>query len=134
MITSGIDLYYGAGPENPYLQHAIDEAQRAGVIVHSIYWAGIGHFSHDTWQITWGQNDLAQLCDATGGEAYWQGFSSPVSFAPYLDDLARRLNNQYRLTFLAIPGRKADFQRVHLSTEVPNVTLVAARRVWVPAP
>ncbi|HZU25258.1 MAG TPA: hypothetical protein VFA04_07035 [Bryobacteraceae bacterium] len=134
MITSGIDLYYGAGPQNPYLQRAIDDAQKAGVIVHSIYWSGIGHFSHDRWQIEWGQNDLAQLSDATGGEAYWQGFINPVSFAPYLDDLARRLNNQYGLTFFAIPDKKADFQRIHISTEVPNVTLAAQRRVWVAAP
>jgi len=132
MVTSGIDLYYGPGPQNPYLQRAIDDAQRAGVVVHSIYWGGIGHFSHDYWQVTWGQNDLAQLCDATGGEAYWQGLTSPVSFAPFLDDLTRRLENQYALTFIAPPARKGELQRVHLSTEVPHVTLVAASRVWVP--
>ncbi len=133
MITSGIDLYYGPGPENPYLLHAIDAAQRAGVIVHSIYYGSFGHFAHSTWQITWGQNDLAQICEGTGGEAYWQGFVNPVSLAPFLDDLTRRLNDQYALTFLAFPGKKSDLQPVRLNTEVPHATLVAAARVWVPA-
>jgi hypothetical protein len=30
MISSGIDPYYGTGPSNPYLNRAIDAAQRAG--------------------------------------------------------------------------------------------------------
>jgi len=133
MITSGIDLYYGAGPDNPYLAAAIHDAQRAGVLVDSIYYGDIGHFSHDRWQITWGQSDLAQLCDATGGEAWWQGFMNPVSLAPFLDDMSRRLGEQYELQFEAMPGKKAELQRIHLSTEVPHTTLVAAQRVWVPA-
>lgn len=132
MITSGIDLYYGPGPEDPYLLTSIDDAQKAGVIVHSIYFGAIGHYGHDMWQIQWGQNDLAQLSDATGGEAYWQGFINPISFTPYMEDLNRRLENQYELTFLAQPGKKSELQPVHLSTEVAHVTLVTARRVWVP--
>ena len=133
MITSGIDLYYGPGPDDPYLQEAIDRAQREGVIVHSIYYATIGHFSHDVWQINWGQSDLAELSDATGGEAYWQGLLNPVSIAPYLNDLTRHLANQYELAFLAEPGGKSELQRVRVTTEIPHVTLVAAQRVWVPA-
>jgi hypothetical protein len=132
MVSSGIDYYYGPGPENPYLQQAIDETQRAGVAVHSIYWGAIGHFAHSNWQVQWGQNDLAQLCDATGGESYWQGFGNPVSFAPFLDDLSHRFQNQYALTFLANPGKKADFQRISVTTEVPQATVVAPARVWVP--
>src|SRR5205823_3502377 len=59
MITSGVDPYYGAGPDNPYLAHAIDQAVRAGVVVHSIYYGAAGHFGHSYWQITWGQNYLS---------------------------------------------------------------------------
>jgi hypothetical protein len=132
MITSGIDLYYGPGPEDPYLLECIDHAQRNGVIVHSLYYSAIGHFGHDMWQINWGQSDLAQISDATGGEAYWQGLLDPVSIAPYLDDLSRRLANQYELTFLAEPGKKSELQKVRVRTEVPHVTLVSAAQVWVP--
>jgi hypothetical protein len=56
MITSGIDPDYGPGPSNPYLDRAIHAAQRVGVVVHSIYFSGAGHFGHSLWQINWGQN------------------------------------------------------------------------------
>jgi len=133
MITSGIDFYYGPGPENPYLQRAISDAQRAGVIVHSIYFGGFGHFGHDPWQINWGQNDLAQLSDATGGEAYWQGFSNPVALQPYLDDFSHRLANQYELTFLARAEKKGELEKFRVTTEVPRVSFAAPERVYVPA-
>lgn len=133
MVTSGIDLYYGAGPNNPYLDRAIKDAQRAGVIVHSIYFGAIGHSGHSYSRINWGQNYLSQLGDETGGEAYWQGLSNPVSFAPFLDDLSRRLNDQYLLTFLAKPEKKASYQPVKLRTELPHVELIAPDKVYVPA-
>ena len=87
MITSGVDPDNGPGPLNPYLDRAIATAQRAGVVVHSIYFGGAGHFGHSYWQINWGQNFLAQLAEETGGEFFWQGASNPVSFAPYFKEL-----------------------------------------------
>jgi hypothetical protein len=135
MASDGIDLYYGSGDlMDPYLNEAIGDAQRAGVLVSAIYTPGVGHFGHDYWQTYWGQLYLAQVADRTGGESYYIGFNGPpVSFAPYLDDLALRLSHQYLLTFLAKPPKKAGFQPVKLRTEVPNVDLVSADRVWVPA-
>lgn len=133
MVTSGLDLYYGAGPDNPYLDRAVKEAQRAGVIVHSIYFGAVGHSGHSYSRINWGQNYLSQLGDETGGEAYWQGLSNPVSFAPFLEDLTRRLNDQYLLTFQAKPEKKASYQSVKLRTELPHVELVAPDKVYVPA-
>jgi len=132
MITPGIDFYYGPGPEDPYLLSAISEAQRAGVIVSSIYYGAFGHLGHDMWQINWGQNDLAELCDATGGEAYWQGFINPVSLAPFLDDFTQRLANQYELTFLAKPDKKGGLEKIRVTTEVPRVSIVTESRVYVP--
>jgi hypothetical protein len=43
------------------------------------------------------------------------------------------LDNQYYLVFQAVPGRRADLQRVKLSTETPGVEIVSADNVWVPA-
>lgn len=133
MISSGIDPEYGPGPQDPYLDEAIDAAQRADVVVYSIYYAGMGHFGHAYWQVYWGQYNLSKLNDETGGEFYWEGFMNPVSFAPYLDDLNRRLNNQYLLTFLATPEKKPGFQRIKLGTELPHVSLVGPAKVYVPA-
>lgn len=135
MVSDGIDLYYGRGDvQDPYLDEAIDDAQRAGIVVSAIYTPGAGHLGHSYWQNYWGQLYLAQLTDRTGGEAYGVGFSGPpVSFAPDLDDLARRLSHQYLLSFLAQPRKKAGFQSVKLRTEVPNVDLVSGDKVYVSA-
>ncbi len=132
MISSGIDPYYPVGPENPYLQAAIAEAQKAGIVVHSIYYGAGGHLGHSYARSNWGQNFLSLLGDQTGGEAYWQGFINPVSFQPYLTDLAARLNHQYMVTFLEKPGKKSELQPVKLRTEVQGAELVSADRAWVP--
>src|SRR5712672_3492186 len=71
--------------------------------------------------------------NGNGGQAYFLGFETPVSFAPYLEDLSRRLNHQYLLAFLAKPEKKPGLQRVRVKTEVKNVELVAATKVFVPA-
>ena len=113
MVTDGIDLYYGSGDlQDPYLSAAIDDAQKGGVQVSAIYSPGVGHFGHSYWLTYWGQMYLAEMADRTGGEAYYIGMTGPpVAFAPYLDDLAERLNHQYILTFIAKPEKKAGLRR-----------------------
>lgn len=133
MVSDGIDRYYGEGDlEDPYLQAALDDAGKAGIVVSAIYTPGVGHYGHSYWQNYWGQIYLSQLADKTGGEAYYIGFTgAPVTFAPYLDDVARRLEHQYFLGFLAKPEKKSGWQQIRLSTEIPNVDLVSAGRVYV---
>ena len=132
LVTSGVDPL-GGGLANPYLDSAIEHAQRAGVIVYAIYTPSAGHFGHSFWRMNWGQNHLAQIAEETGGEAYMLGFGPPVSFAPYLTEVAEHLAHQYLVTFLIKPGDKAGFQAVRLTTEVPNAELLAASKVYVPA-
>jgi len=132
MVSDGIDRFGGGGPSNPYVDSAIEEAQRAGVVIYSIYTPGVGHYGHSFWRMNWGQNYLSQTSDETGAESYYLGLGAPVSFAPYLDELNHRLTRQYLLTFLAKPERKAGFQQFKLRTEVSNAELVAADRVYVP--
>jgi hypothetical protein len=133
MVTDGIDRYYGnADPEDPYLTEAIDAAARAGIVVSAIYTPDAGHYGHSYWQTYWGQIYLSETAERTGGEAYYIGFNGPpVAFAPYLGDLAARLTHQYLLTFVAKPPKKAGWQTVRIRTEVPNVDLVSAGRVYV---
>jgi hypothetical protein len=133
MVSDGIDRYYGTGDMlDPYVDAAIADAQRSGIVVSAIYSPGVGHFGHSYWQTYWGQLYLAQVADRTGGESYYIGFNGPpVSFAPYLEDLARRLSHQYLLTFRAKPPKKAGLQTVKLKTEVSNVDLVSADKVYV---
>jgi len=135
MVSDGIDRYYDAGDLlDPYLAKAIEDAQRAGIIVYTIYAPGVGHFGHSLWRTYWGQIFLAQVSDQTGGESFYIGFNGPaVDFTPYLEDVTHHLGNQYFLTFLARPPKKAGFQQVRIMTEAPNVELTAPDRVYVPA-
>ncbi len=128
LISSGIDSYAPVNPQNPYLETAIEDAQRAGVLVHSIYFPGAGHLGHSYWQSNWGQNYLSEIGDETGGEAYWQGFGSPVSFDPYLKDLAQRLNNQYLLTVGAEDSKKG-LEAVRVRSSNSAVSLTSASKI-----
>src|SRR5207244_6130973 len=116
-VSDGIDRFGGGGPSNSYVDSAIEEAQRAVVIIYSIYTPGVGHYGHSFWRMNWGQNYLSQISDETGGESYYLGLGAPVSCAPYLDDLTHRLTRQYLLTFLAKPEKNADIHQVKLRRE-----------------
>jgi hypothetical protein len=135
MVSDGIDRYYGSRDlQDPYLDAAIDDATRAGIIVYGIYTPGAGHFGHSYWQNYWGQIYLARLAEETGGESYYIGFTgAPVSFEPFLEDVGRHLDHQYWLTFLAKPQKKSGWQRIKVTTEVPNAELVSPHKVYVPA-
>jgi hypothetical protein len=133
MISDGIDPFY-LQPDflDPYLDAAIDDAVRAGILISAIYTPGVGHFSHSYWLTYWGQLYLAELSEKTGGEGYYIGFTGPpVAFAPYLGEIEQRLNHQYLLAFLAKRPKKAGFAQIRLASEIHDVDLVSAKRVWV---
>jgi hypothetical protein len=133
LVTSGADSLGLTEPANPYLDKAIADAQRNGIIVYAIYMPSAGHAGHSLWRMNWAQSHLARIAEETGGEAYMLGFGPPISFAPYLEDIAERLAHQYRVTVLFKAAAKASFRDVRFTTEVPNAELVAASRVYVPA-
>jgi hypothetical protein len=133
MVTSGVDAVGGTGPMDPFLDAAIDSAQRNGVVVYAIYMPSAGHAGHSPWIMNWAQSHLGQIAEETGGEAYMLGFEPSVSFGPYLDDVTAHLAHQYRVTVLLKPAAKAGFQDVRFATEVPNAELLAAKKVYVPA-
>jgi len=131
LVSDGIDPMQ-PGISDSYLDETIQQAQRTGTQVYPIYASRGGHFGHTLWRVNQGQNNLSRLADETGGEAYFQGFDTPVAFAPFLEQFANRLNHQYRLTFLAKAGSKPSYQHVKLESEVPNAELVTADKVFVP--
>jgi hypothetical protein len=134
IVSDGVDRSWGSGPDDPYVESLIGQAQRAGIIIFAIYTPGIGHYGHSFWRIWWGQNYLDRVADESGGEAYYIGFyGPPVTYTPYLDDLSQKLNDQYLLTFVAKPEKKAGMQPVKLVTETTNAQLVSEDHVYVPA-
>jgi hypothetical protein len=134
MISSGIEgLGGGLAPDNPYVNAGIQEAQKAGVVVYTIYSPSVGHAGHSFWRSSWGQNFLSQLSDETGGEFYVVGFGSPVSFEPYLQEILERLEHQYRLTFVAHAERKPGLQDVRIKVIEKDASMAAPDRVFVQA-
>jgi hypothetical protein len=134
MISSGIEgLGGGFTSDNPYVNAGIENALRAGVVVYSIYSPSVGHAGHSMWRTTWGQNFLSQLSDETGGESYYIGFGSPVSFQPFLDQFMDAQRHQYLLTFLGRPEKKSGFQYIRVSVETKDASVAAPDRVFVKA-
>jgi hypothetical protein len=131
MVTDGVDRYSGGrfDPEDPYVQAATSDAQKAGVIVYSIYYRGAGRFDRNAFVTDGGQNYLTQVSGATGGKVYLEGLGNPVSFAPFLSDIQRKLQNQYELTFVSTA--KPGLQSIRVKTSQPNTTLLWPSRVQV---
>lgn len=132
LVSDGIDALQ-PGLLDSYRDQAIETAERTGTQIYSIYAPAAGHFGHTLWRINQGQNNLSEMTDKTGGEFYYQGFGMPISFAPFLNEFAERLNHQYLLTFLIKPDKKPSYRHVRLETEIPNAQLVTADQVYVPA-
>lgn len=130
VVTSGVDAL-DPGTQNVYLDHTIEEAQRTGIQIYTIYATLTGRMDNAESTLTWGPNNLLKVTHETGGDAYFQALTTPISFGPYMDKFTTRLENQYRLTFLAPPGWEGELTRIKLDTEVPNAELVAAERVYV---
>lgn len=132
-ITSGIDTVYGGPYPNPYVDSTIRDAQCGRVLVYSIYTPSAGHFGHSYYMTYWGQNYLSQISEETGGESYYfSGPQAPVSFAPYLDKLNHQLPNQFLMTFLAKPEKKAGTEPVKVMSEIHSVDFLHAKKVCVP--
>jgi hypothetical protein len=132
MVTDGIDRYdLRYDPDDPYLQAAITDSQKAGLIVYSIYFRDTGRLDRSGYETNAGQNLLTQLAQATGGQLYWQGLGNPVSFQPYLADVSKRLENQYELAFTARAKSKPELVELKVKTDISHVSLDAPERVPV---
>ena len=134
MISSGLEnLGGGFTPDNPYVSRGIQDAQKAGVVVYTIYNPSAGHYGHSFWRYNWGQNFLSQLSDETGGESYMIGFSAPVSFQPFLQQIMEQMQHQYVLTFDAKPENKPGLQPVKVRVTEKDASIAAADKVYVKA-
>ncbi len=129
MLTDGVDPYYDTSIVNdPYVDTAIRDAAKEGVAVYSIYLRGAG--TRNAWVTNVAQSRLDQAAQETGGNAYFQDFSDPVTIAPFLKDLQDRFANQYQITFAAFNAR--GLQSVKLRTALPGLKITAPTRVWAP--
>ena len=132
MITDGVDYYnLHFDPNDPYVQAAINDSLRSGLVVYSFYWINRGHLDGTEYENNAGQNLLSELTQATGGNSYWQGSGNPVSFDPFFKDLRRRLQNQYKVSFSSELKGKAQLQRFSLKLQGKDAKVYAPQQVFV---
>jgi hypothetical protein len=135
LITDGVDNYYpGYSTYDPYVQASIQDSIKAGLVVYSIYMPNRGP-GNPEYKSYVGQSLLADVTGATGGYAYWDGSSrTPVSFSPYLDDIAQRLRNQYQLKFQFRSNDKPGLEHMSLKVDDRKVEVIAPQRFQVEFP
>lgn len=132
-ITDGIDPYeVRYDPEDPYVNAAMKDAIRAGIVVDALYWHDSGIASRIGFLANGGQNLLAELTNSTGGSLYYEGLANPVSFTPFLNEISRKLENQYELGFIVPTKKKADVETLKVKLEMPGVKLASPDLVLVP--
>jgi hypothetical protein len=130
VITSGMDQLE-PGLQNPYFEAAVANVQKSGVIVHSIYAGplrlGLSFFGMIA------QGNLGQITSQSGGDAFFQGLSTPVSFKPFLDQLNTILRNQYLLTFEPpSDARRGRLFPIDVRVEQSHVKLLYPHKILVP--
>ena len=108
VVSDGVDVSRGIDGSSPGLsvdlQRAITEAQRRSVAIYSIF---VPSAAQSTQSLSLnGQSCLQRLSDETGGRAFFQGTSAPVSFDPFLKDIDSLLGKQIALTYLSTHTKK----------------------------
>jgi VWFA-related protein len=115
VVSDGLDVSRGQDSSAPNqsldLQRAITEAQRRSVAIYSIFVpaaAPTNQFLNLN-----GQSCLERLSNETGGKAFFQGTSTPVSFDPFLKEIDASLQRQIALTYLSTHTSKG-FHRLDI--------------------
>ncbi|MFZ0751601.1 MAG: hypothetical protein WAM70_19730 [Pyrinomonadaceae bacterium] len=115
VVSDGLDVSRGLDSSSPSqsidLARAIREAQRRGVAIYSIF--APPAVSGNRLLVGNGQSSLQKLSDETGGRAFFQGTSAPVSFQPFLREISSTLDRQIALTYLSTHPNKG-FHRLEV--------------------
>lgn len=129
MVTNGEDPYYRSRDmQDPYLAAAIQDSQKANLLVYSIYFRNTFGGGSTSFSTLMGQSYLQRLANETGGQFYSMAMSSPVSFAPFLKQFKQSLDRQYRLTFSV---GDTGWQRVQVQSKARGIKLTAPQAIYV---
>ncbi len=132
VITDGVDYYnLRFDPNDPYVQAAINDSIRSGLVVYSFYWMNRGSVDRSEYENNAGQSLLSELTQATGGYSYWQGSGDPVSFGSFFKDLRQRFQNQYKIGFTSKLKGKPELQRFSLKMKGAEAKVYAPQQVFV---
>ena len=130
MLTDGVDRYYdNSEVDDPYVDESIHDALKQGVMVYSIYIRDSGFYDRGGRTTLFAQSRMSQVSDETGGYAYFQDFSNPVSIQPFLNDFENRLEHQYQVTVEA--QTRKGVREAQVRSEVAGLKIQGPTRVWV---
>lgn len=127
VISDGVDASRGLDSasvaQSIDLQRAVKQAQRLGVAIYSFYAPTVTVTARNNqFLASNGQGSLEVLSDETGGQAFFQGTGVPVSFDPFLNDLATSFTRQIALTYLSTHGNKG-FHRIEIRSENTGIEI-----------
>jgi len=126
MVSDGLDVSNGVSNASPFqsidLDRAILRAQRKSVAVFSVYSPSSSNPNENSTLTLYGQSSLQRLSDETGGRAFFQGSSAPVSFVPFFKDLSLILTRQFLLTYLSTNMKKG-YYKVQVTSTNPEVKI-----------
>ena len=127
VVSDGLDISRGIDSSQPSqsidLERAIKEAQRQGAAIYSFYAPSVTSASlNNSRLIGNAQGSLERLSDETGGRAFFQGTSAPVSFDTFLKELAGTFQRQIALTYLSTHSNKG-FHRIEISSDMKNIVI-----------
>jgi hypothetical protein len=131
MLTDGVDRYWDTEfvEDDPYGDAAVQDALKSGVTVYSIYLRGAGLYGGSEVVKNFAQSRLSEVSQETGGYAYFDAFTDPVTITPFLNDFRDRLENQYAVTFEALDEH--GMQPVKLRTGLHGLKIECPSRVFV---
>ena len=127
LVSDGLDYSRGFDTvsvvQSIDLQRAINEAQRRGVAVYSLYAPSVIAAVRTNHLLAAGaQSSLERLSEETGGRAYFQGLDAPVSYEPFLKDVSTSLARQLALTYLSTNPKKG-FRRIEIRTDRDDIEI-----------
>ena len=133
VISDGHDRLRG-DLESPDVDNVMSSAQKTGVVIHTLY-TRVGRRLGSIRQ-NLAQSNLVKVAQASGGQDFFEGLDTPVSYTPFLNQLDEVLHNQYVLTFTAPVSAKkhGDFRALKVTTEQKDVSITAQSDVFVPGP
>ena len=127
VVSDGLDISRGVDSAQPSqsvdLRRAIREAQRQSVAIYSFYAPSVTSATLNNRLLAgYGQGSLELLSEETGGRAFFQGTGAPVSFDPFLRDLAGTFIRQIALTYLSTHPKKG-FHRIEVTSDRRDIEI-----------
>jgi hypothetical protein len=127
VISDGVDTSRGfdvvSVAQSIDLERAVKEAQRLGVAIYAFYAPTVTATARNNqFLASSGQGSLEVLSKETGGRAFFQGTGAPVSFDPFLNDLAVSFTRQIALTYLSTHGKKG-YHRIEIRSDNTGVEI-----------